>query len=49
MAVWHLVLPGLTLSTLDGDNGEASKNEHVLTENGRLLCVLPLAVHMNFF
>ena len=31
------------------DNGALSKIDDVLTEDGRLLHVLPLAVHLNFF
>ena len=30
------------------DNGATRKNDDVLTEHGGLLCVLPLAVHLNF-
>ena len=31
------------------DNGASSKIDDVLTEDGGLLHVLPLAVHLNFF
>ena len=34
---WHL------------DNGALSKNDDVLAEDGELLHVLPLAVHLKFF
>ena len=34
---------------LDFDNGATSKIDDVLSEDGGLLHVLPLAVHLNFF
>ena len=31
------------------DNGASNKNNYVLAEDGGLLYVLPLTVHLNFF
>ena len=47
----HLVLPALNLTALVAGIliRVQSKNDDVLTEHGGLLCVLPLAVHLNCF
>ena len=43
------MVPELNLSALNASNGVSSKIDDVLAEDGGLLHVLPLTVHLNFF
>ena len=49
VVVWVVGAQDFRVSPWHFEDGASSKNEDVLAEDGGLLQVFPLAVHLNFF
>ena len=49
VVVWGVGAQDFRFSPWHFENGASSKNDDVLAEDGGLLQVLPLAVHLKFF